>query len=574
MFIPTTTQELTALGWDRLDIILVSGDTYIDSPLIGSAVIGKVLINAGYRVGIIAQPDIRNGNDITRLGEPRLFWGVTAGSVDSMVANFTSTRKRRRRDDYTPGGLNNRRPNRASMVYTNLIRQHYKDTVPIVLGGLEASLRRIAHYDYWSDSVRASLLVDSKADFILYGMAEQSVLALAQALRDRQQPRSIRGLCYLSRHPVDGYLELPPYETARDDQRALIEMFHLFYRNNDPINANGLVQRHGDRYLVQNPPAPLPDQAQLDAIFNLDYERAQHPYYEKQGAAPALETIRFSITTHRGCYGECNFCAIAVHEGCTVYWRSTESILTEVERMTRHPQFKGIIQDLGGPTANMYGFECAKKLRNGICPEKRCLFPQTCSQLKIDHSPQVALLRRVRAIPAVRKVFVASGIRYDMVLADQRSGKTYLREIASHHTSGQLKIAPEHSEDHLLKAMGKPAINSVLDFKNLFDQYSREAGKKQYLTYYFIAAYPGCSEADMERLRRFASLKLKIHPEQVQIFTPTPSTYSSLAYYTETDPFTGEKILVEKEMGRKERQKRVLTAAKNGSTRNNAQHGR
>ncbi len=573
MFIPTTAQELNALGWDRLDVILVSGDSYIDSPMIGSAVIGKILIAAGYKVGIIAQPDTQSAHDITRLGEPRLFWGVTAGSIDSMIANYTSTRKRRHHDDYTPGGENNRRPDRATIAYTNLIRRYFKNTVPIVLGGLEASLRRIAHYDYWSDRVRASILVDAKADYILYGMADQSALALAQALRDGQDARHIRGLCYLANQSVNDYLQLPPYETVREDKRALIEMFHQFYRNTDALTARGLVQQHGDRYLVQNPPAPLPQQAQLDAVYSLEYERAQHPYYEQQGSVRALETIRFAVTSHRGCYGECNFCAIAVHEGRTVYWRSQESILAEVERLTRHPLFKGIIQDVGGPTANMYGFECAKKLRSGACPAKRCLVPTICSQMKIDHSHQVELLRRIRRVPGVRKVFVASGIRYDMVLADQHYGKPYLREIVNQHTSGQLKIAPEHSEAHVLNRMGKPGSESVIEFKNLFDQYSREAGKKQYLTYYFIAAHPGCSEADMERLRRFASLKLKIHPEQVQIFTPTPSTYSSLAYYTEIDPFTGEKIFVEKEMGRKERQKRILTPDANAKPRRKVQHG-
>ncbi len=559
MFLPTTAEELTRLGWDQLDVILVTGDSYIDSPFIGAVVIGKVLLKAGYTVGVIAQPDVQSPADITRLGEPRLFWGVTAGSVDSLVANYTATRKKRRSDDYTPGGVNTRRPDRASIVYTNLIRRYFKITRPIVLGGIEASLRRVAHYDYWSDRVRGSILLDAKGDYLLYGMAEKSVVELADCLASGGDPASIRGLCYLANAPRPGYLELPDYQTAASDKAAFTAMFHLFYKNNDPLTARGLQQRHGERWLIQNPPPMPPGTAELDEIYALDFERAQHPYYEKQGKVKALETIQFSIATHRGCYGECNFCAIAVHEGRTVSWRSRESIVAEAERLTRHPQFKGYIQDVGGPTANMFGFECAKKLKSGACSHKRCLYPEICSQLKIDHSRQIELLAALRRLPGVKKVFVSSGIRYDIVLADEKSGPLYLRELVRHHVSGQMKVAPEHIEETVLRRMGKPGVRSLLEFKHLFDELNREEGKNQYLTYYLIAAHPGCSEAEMEQVRWFASRKLKIHPEQVQIFTPTPSTYSSLMYYTETDPFTGEKLFVEKDLARKERQKRIVT---------------
>jgi len=539
-----------------LDVILVTGDSYIDSPYIGVAVIGKILTQAGYRVGIIAQP---TETDIGRLGEPKLFWGVTAGSVDSMVANYTALKKRRKSDDYTPGGLNNRRPDRACIIYTNWIRRFAKPARPIVLGGIEASLRRVPHYDYWSNSIRRSLLFDAKADFILYGMAEKSVLEFAGAFRAGNDPCAVRGLSYIAKEKPADYIELPAYETVAADKTAFIEMFHTFYRNNDPVSAKGLCQQHGDRWLVQNPPPLSETQAELDAIYALDYERAQHPFYERQGPVKALETIRFSIATHRGCYGECNFCAIDVHEGRTIRSRSAASIVREAEQLTKHPQFKGNIHDLGGPTANMYGFECDHKLQHGSCPKKRCIFPNVCPQLPVNHRPSVDILRQVRQLPGVKKVFVASGIRYDMVLNDRQHGDEYLRELVTHHVSGQLKVAPEHTTDSVLNKMGKPGTDALLDFRQRFNELSRAAGKPQFLTYYMIAAHPGCTDEDMAELKRFTSEKLKINPEQVQIFTPTPSTYSTLMYYTEMDPFTREPIQVEKDMFRKERQKDIVT---------------
>ncbi len=553
------------LGWDTLDVILVTGDSYIDSPFIGTAVIGKCLLQAGYRVGVIAQPDTTSDADISRLGEPALFWGVTAGSIDSMVANYTALKKKRRSDDYTPGGVNDRRPDRATIVYTNLIRRFSKKVYPgskarpIVLGGIEASLRRVAHYDYWTDRVRGSVLFDAKADYILYGMAEKTVLEFAACLRDGESPHSVRGMCYISKEKPEGYLELPAYEIVAQDKLAFIEMFHTFYQNNDPLNANGLVQKHGDRYLVQNPPAFYQTQEELDAVYGLGFERSQHPYYEKQGTVKALETIRFSISTHRGCYGECNFCAIAVHEGRTVRWRSPESIIAEARDLTQHPEFKGYIQDLGGPTANMYGFDCSKKLSKGSCAKKSCLYPSICPQMRVNHRAQIELLKKVRQLDGVKKVFVASGIRYDLIFSDRACGGEYLREIVDSHVSGQIKIAPEHTEDHVLSKMGKPGKDALLRFKESFDRLSKAAGKSQFLTYYMIAAHPGCTEQDMLRLKTFASQKLHVNPEQVQVFTPTPSTYSTLMYYTEMDPFTHQPIFVEKDLRRKEHQKDIIT---------------
>jgi len=550
------------LGWDRLDVILITGDSYIDSPFIGTAVIGKVLQHAGYRVGIIAQPDIHSDADITRLGEPWLFWGVTGGSIDSMVANYTSLKKKRKNDDFTPGGNNNRRPDRAVIVYANLIRHFFKKTKPIVLGGIEASMRRVPHYDFWSDSVRSSILFDAKADYLLYGMAEKTVTQLADALRDGTDPRDIRGLCCIAGEQESekkrlDYLELPPYEKVSKDKKIFGDMFNTFYQNNDALTAKGLYQKHGSRYLIHNPP-PFPlTQTELDAVYALDYDRAQHPFYEQQGKVKALETIKFAIPTHRGCYGECNFCAITMHEGRTVQWRSTASILAEGRQLTQYPDFKGYILDVGGPTANMYGFECSKKLSHGACPDKRCLYPVVCPSLRADHRHHLELLRKIRRIKGVKKVFVASGIRYDLLLSDKENGNDYLRELVSNHVSGQMKLAPEHTENHVLSKMGKPGTASLIEFKKLFDRMSSEAGKKQFLTYYLIAAHPGCTEEDMRSLKRFASRTLKMNPEQVQIFLPLPSTYSALMYYTEIDPFTRRSLFVEKDPVKKERQKDI-----------------
>lgn len=564
-FLPTTPEEVDARKWDGLDIILVNGDSYIDSPFMGIAVIGRVLESAGFRVGIIAQPDVHSDLDIKRLGEPRLFWGVSAGSVDSMIANHTAIGHPRRRDDLTPGGLNDRRPDRACIVYTNLIRRYFKNTRPIVLGGIEASLRRIVHYDYWLNSLRRSILFDAKADYILYGMAENSVVEFAQALKESRDVHSIRGLCYIAKESQSGFTEIPSYEQVIKNKHTFTDMFHTFYHNQDPLTAKGLLQKHGDRYLVQNLPSPRLSQSKLDGVYALPYQRAQHPYYEKMGPVKALETVRFSINSHRGCYGECNFCAIAVHEGRTVQWRSQASILAEAETLTHLQDFKGYILDVGGPTANMYGFECSKKLKDGTCEDKRCIYPIACPALRPDHQQQISILRKLRQIPGVKKVFVGSGIRYDLIFSDQAHGNEYLQEIVEHHVSGQLKVAPEHSENRVLAAMGKPGRLELIKFKQKFDELSEKAHLDQYLTYYLIAAHPGCTEQDMKSLKQFTSQELHINPEQVQIFTPSPSTYSSLMYYTEMDPFSRRPIFVEKDDSLKEKQKEIVTP-KNKST--------
>ena len=559
MFLPTTKEELNALGWEKADVILINGDSYIDSPYSGIALLGRILEKAGYKVGIIAQPDTNNLNDISRLGEPALFWGVSAGAVDSMVSNYTALKKPRSRDDFTPGGINNRRPDRASIVYTNLIRRAFKNTKPILLGGIEASLRRISHYDYWTDKIRGSILLDAKADYLLYGMADKSILQFAEALKNGQSPQNIRGLVFASHELPENALVIPSLEEVRSDQKQFIKAFRIFYENCDPITAHRIAQKHDERYIIQNPPAKTLSQQELDEIYSLPFTREQHPYYEAQGPVKALETTRFSVVTHRGCYGECNFCAIAVHEGRTVQWRSEKSILAEIETISKLPDFKGIITDLSGPTANMYGFECSKKLAQGACKDKRCLYPKPCLMLKIDHQPSLSLLDKARKIPGIKKVFVASGIRYDMILHDPGCGKSYTRELCNYHVSGQLKVAPEHDSPKVLQLMGKPGKELLLQFKRDFDQINQDTGKKQYLSYYFIAAHPGCTIKDMQGLKTFANEELHIAPEQTQIFTPTPSTWSTLMYATETNPFTGEHIFVEKDPNQKQRQKDILT---------------
>lgn len=567
MFLPTTKEEMSARGWDRADVILVSGDAYVDSPYSGVAVIGQVLVRHGFRVALLSQPDVRDPHAFRALGEPLLFWGVSAGCVDSMVANYTATGRRRHQDDFTPGGANTRRPDRATIAYANAIRAAFKPSKPIVLGGIEASLRRVAHYDFWSDKVRRPVICDAKADVLCYGMGERAMVQLAEAFRNGTDWRGIRGICYLAnderRHALPEAVELPPFAevAAKTDagRRAFLRAHTLFAANQDAVTARTLVQRVDLRWLVHNPPAPPLEPDELDAVHDIPFMLDAPPSIRAQGPIRALDTIRFSVTTHRGCYGNCRFCAITVHQGRRVVSRSARSILAEVARFAQHPKFRGTIADVGGPTANMYGFDCPRKKSAGACADRDCLFPSCCPALKPDHAPQLDLLRKIRALPGVKHVFVASGIRPDLVTADARHGCGYVDALARHHVSGQLKLAPEHVVDHVLAAMGKPDVSSLLHFKERFDAASRACGKKQFLTYYFIAAHPGCTEADMRALRRFATRHLKLSPEQVQIFTPTPLTAATAMYYTGLSPETGKPVFTEHGLGGKQRQKDILT---------------
>ncbi|PHM16790.1 MAG: YgiQ family radical SAM protein [Sulfuricurvum sp. PD_MW2] len=562
-YLPTTRAEMDARGWDACDVILISGDAYIDSPFIGVAVVGRILEREGYRVGIIGQPDI-NTDDVIRLGEPRLFWGVSGGSVDSMVSNYTATKKFRNSDDYTPGGVNNARPDRATLVYTNLIRKYFKNTVPIVLGGIEASLRRVTHYDYWSNKLRKPILFDAKADYLIYGMGEGAIIALPKALEKGESPLDIRGVCYIAKEPREGYLALPSHAECLTNKERYIDLFDLFYDNNDPISAKGLCQEVDGRYAIQNPPADYLDEGEMDAVSALPFTRELHPYHRPKGSVKCLETIKFSIMTHQGCWGECNFCAIGVHQGRTIRTRSEESILAEATQFTQYKDFKGIISDVGGPTANMYGYECSKKLKHGTCDHQRCVDDtHLCKKMKVDHTRVINLLRRLREVRGIKKAFVASGVRYDLINEDKRQGYEYLKEMVRHHISGQMKVAPEHTSEHVLHLMNKPGKQTLVDFKKLYDKLNREEGKKQFLTYYLIAAHPGCTEKDMHDLKRFTSEELKMNPEQAQVFTPTPGTYSAVMYYTEMDPQTRKKIFVEKDTARKEKQKQIVVAKDN-----------
>jgi uncharacterized radical SAM protein YgiQ len=513
----------------------------------------------GFRVGIIGQPDVTSDVDVKRLGEPRLFWGVSGGSIDSMVANYTATKKFRNSDDYTPGGKNNKRPDRAVLVYSNLIRQHFKNTVPIVLGGIEASLRRVTHYDYWSNKLRKPILFDAKADILVYGMGEQAIHDLTHALDRGEDYHDIRGICYIAKEPVEAYHQLPSHKTCLEDKEKYIDLFDRFYDNNDPISAKGLCQAVDSRFLIQNPPCRYLSEPEMDDVANLPFTRELHPFHQPEGDVKCLETIKFSIMTHQGCWGECNFCAIGVHQGRTIRTRSETSIVNEAKAFTNYKDFKGIISDLGGPTANMYGYECNKKLNHGTCDHQRCVDSQhLCSSMKPDHTRVTNMMRQVRNIKGIRKAFVASGIRYDLITEDKKHGYGYLKELVNHHISGQMKVAPEHTEQHVLDLMGKPGKQTLIDFKKLYDKLNREAGIKQFLTYYLIAAHPGCEEKDMHALKQFTTHELKMNPEQAQVFTPTPGTYSAVMYYTEMDPVTRKKIFVEKDPKRKEKQKAIV----------------
>ena len=550
-FIPTMAAEMKALGWKQPDVILVTGDTYIDSPQIGAAVIGKYLMKHGFKTAVIAQPAIGDGRDIKRLGEPALFWGVTAGSVDSLVANYTRLNKFRHQDDYTPGGVNIR-PNRATIVYTNLIRQHFKPAKPIILGGIEASLRRIAHYDYWDNAVRRSLLFDAKADILAYGMAEKTVLELARAFQSGADWRKIPGICHIAAQRTGETIQLPSFSEVSASKASFRRMSLLFDQHADPPSP-GFTQQHGDRFLIHNPPPPPLTTAELDEVADLEFAGDAHPYY-KTGEIRALATIKQSITTHRGCIGQCNFCAIAVHQGRQIVSRSPQSILAEAARIRQKPGFNGIIYDLGGPTANMYGVSCSQ---GWSCEKKHCLMPKICPHLRFGHQAQIEILRQLLGFPGINKVFVASGIRPDLVMADQQHGKRYLAQLARYHISGQIKLAPEHAAPEVLKLMNKPSPEALLRFKEAFDAVCAAAGKDYFMTYYLMAAHPGCTREHMHQLKSFLSSGLKTTPEQVQIFTPTPATLSTAMYYCETD-MAGHKIFCEKSLSELQKQKDLI----------------
>lgn len=554
MNIPMTTEEMVERNWNVLDVILVTGDAFVDHPSFGTAMIARVLESDGWRIGVISQPDWRTTTEIRALGRPRLFFGVTSGNVDSMVANYTSTGKKRKSDDYTPGGIGGKRPDRAVTVYANLIRQAFKDTI-VVIGGIEASLRRFSHFDWWSDRIKKSILLDSKADLLVYGMGEKPIVEIAREIANQGRvSHNVEGTAFWSSEKPDG-VELPSHESVVRNKKDYFKLTRMIHEETDAARGNRLYQLQDNRYVVQNKP-PVVIQEELDSFYSLPFTRTVHPVSLSKGRVKAVDTVRYSVTSHRGCYGQCNFCAIALHQGRTVVSRSETSILDEVISLTRDGNFRGTVTDIGGPTANMYGYECLVKLKAGACRTKRCLFPEVCGSLEPDHSRYLSLLKRAREIPGVKHVFVSSGIRYDLILGDKRYGKEFLKELMKNHVSGQLKIAPEHTVDHVLEHMCKPSNKMLTSF---LEEVDRLSDRKNFVVGYFIAAHPGCTIRDMEELKRFIREKMRYNPEQVQIFTPSPSTLSTAMYYTEMTSENGDSIFVEKSSGSRKAQKEVLT---------------
>lgn len=543
-FLPISVKDMKDRGWEQCDFVYVIGDAYVDHSSFGPAIISRLLESFGYKVGIISQPDWKIKESIAILGKPRLGFIVSAGNMDSMVNHYTVNKKHRHTDAYTPGGVMGKRPDYATIVYCNLIKQTYKD-VPIIIGGIEASLRRLAHYDYWSDKIKHSILIDSGADIISYGMGEHSIVEIADALNsgiDITDITFIKGTVYKAKSldNLYDYIELPDYDDICENKKTYAESFYTQYVNTDPFTAKTLVEKYKEKlYVVQNPPAmPLTTQ-EMDDIYALPYMRNYHPSYEKNGGVPALNEIKFSITNNRGCFGGCSFCALTFHQGRIIQVRSHQSIIEEAKLMTKDPDFKGYIHDVGGPTANFRYPSCNKQLTRGVCPNKQCLFPKPCGNLTVDHSDYIKLMHELQSIDGVKKVFIRSGIRFDYCMAD--SDDTFMRELCENHISGQLRVAPEHISDNVLKRMGKPE-NSVYEaFLKRYDRINNKTGKKQYVVPYLMSSHPGSTMKEAIELAEYIR-DLGYMPEQVQDFYPTPSTLSTCMYYTGYDPRTMEKV--------------------------------
>lgn len=548
-------------GWDELDFVYVSGDAYVDHPSFGMAIITRLLEAHGYRVGVIAQPDWRDPASVTTLGEPRLGFLVSAGNMDSMVNHFTVAKKRRRSDAYSPGGKAGLRPDHACVVYGNLIRRTYKKT-PVILGGIEASLRRLAHYDYWSDSLKRSILLDSGADLISYGMGERSIIEIADALASGLSVHDlsfIDGTVYKARsldHLPDDAVVLPGFEAMQSDSRKYATSFAIQHENLDPFSAHILVEEYPhDVFVVQNPPSKPLSMSEMDAVYALPFARDAHPSYAQAGGVPALSEVRFSLTSNRGCMGDCSFCALNFHQGRIIQARSHESLLAEAKLMTEDPAFKGYIHDVGGPTANFRVPACAKQLKHGACIDRRCLSPTPCPSLRVTHDDYLALLRKLRALPGVKKVFIRSGLRFDYMLLDD--DPSFMRELVRHHVSGQLRVAPEHASDAVLDVMGKPPIGVFKRFDAEFKRLNKKYGLKQYLVAYLMSSHPGATLADAVELAEFVR-DMGYNPEQVQDFYPTPSTISTCMYYTGLDPRTMQPVYVAKTPHEKDMQRALL----------------
>ena len=559
-FLPITREEMKERGWDQVDFVYVSGDAYVDHPSFGHAIITRLLESRGYRVGIIAQPDWRKPESVQVFGEPRLGFLVSAGNMDSMVNHYSVSKKRRKTDAYTPGGEMGKRPDYACVVYGNLIRQTYKKT-PIILGGIEASLRRMAHYDYWSDKLKRSVLLDSGADVISYGMGEHSIVELAEAL-DAGIP--VEDITYIAGTVVktkslDSIYDaeiLPSFEDLKADKMNYARSFYTQYLNTDAFNGKRLVEPYSDHlYVVQNPPAAPLTQMEMDDVYSLPYQRTYHPSYEAKGGVPAIKEIKFSLISNRGCFGGCSFCALTFHQGRIVQVRSHESLIEEAKEITKDKEFKGYIHDVGGPTANFRHPSCKKQMEHGVCKTRQCLFPSPCKNLDADHRDYVSLLRKLRDIPKVKKVFIRSGIRFDYLLADKK--QEFLRELCEYHVSGQLKVAPEHVAGPVLSLMGKPEHKVYEEFTRQFYKMNEKIGKEQYLVPYLMSSHPGSTLKEAVELAEYCR-DLGYMPEQVQDFYPTPSTLSTCMYYTGVDPRTMQKVYVPKSPHEKAMQRALI----------------
>ena len=559
-FLPICKEDMEKRGWTQLDFVYVSGDAYVDHPSFGHAIITRILESYGYKVGIIAQPDWKDKNSVTILGEPRLGFLVSAGNMDSMVNHYSVSKKRRRTDAYTPGGEAGHRPDYAAVVYGNLIRQTYKHT-PIILGGIEASLRRMAHYDYWSNKLKRSILLDSGADIISYGMGERSIIAIAEAL---DAGLDVKDITYIDGtvckvkdlDSVYDYIKLPSYEDLKADKLEYARSFYTQYCNTDPFSGKRLVEPYNDHlYVVQNPPSKPLTMEEMDQVYSYPYMRTWHPSYDAAGGVPAIQEVKFSLISNRGCFGGCSFCALTFHQGRIIQTRSHESLLEEAKMMTQDKDFKGYIHDVGGPTANFRAPSCQKQLTKGVCSNKQCLFPKPCKNLRADHKDYIKLLRELRKIDGVKKVFIRSGIRFDYVLADPDD--TFLRELCEYHVSGQLKVAPEHVSDPVLQKMGKPEYSVYQKFVEKYNQMNKKLRKDQYLVPYLMSSHPGSTLKEAvnlaEHLRDFGYM-----PEQVQDFYPTPSTLSTCMYYTGVDPRNMQPVYVPKNPHEKAMQRALI----------------
>lgn len=537
-FLPVCRREMEERGWESVDFVYVSGDAYVDHPSFGHAIITRVLEAHGYRVGIIPQPDWKNPSSITEFGEPRLGFLVSAGNMDSMVNHYSVSKKRRKTDAFSPGGVTGRRPDYAVVVYGNLIRQVYKKT-PVILGGIEASLRRLAHYDYWSDRLKRSVLLDSSADIISYGMGERSIVEIAEALESGIAVNDITfvpGTVYKTKNLDSVYdgIMLPGYDEMKADRLSYARSFYTQYCNTDPFSAKRLIEPYGEHlFVVQNMPSMPLSQEEMDSVYSLPYMRTYHPSYEKDGGVPAIAEVKFSLVSNRGCFGGCNFCALTFHQGRILQARSHESLIEEAETLIKEPDFKGYIHDVGGPTANFRHPSCQKQLSHGVCKDRQCLFPKPCPNLKASHQDYVNLLRKLRNLPGVKKVFIRSGIRFDYVMEDPDD--TFFLELCEYHISGQLKVAPEHVSDGVLRKMGKPANRVYQAFGKKYQELNKKLNKKQYLVPYLMSSHPGSTMREAVELAEYIR-DLKYMPEQVQDFYPTPSTISTCMYYTGVDP--------------------------------------